>query len=475
MTQISRKYDFVAGTKIKSQEMDDELKSLVSANNSLDVDVQNRYTKAEVDAKINSAAKTATVEAGTVFPAELYVNGQVFYRSDLDTLYVYDSGSAAWFPVISGVFYSDLFNDFAVSGLVPATSTDLTTTIPAQVAYVTGKRVDKTSESHTFTASTDTYIDLGMNGAYTYVEMANGALEPAITTNSIRLFKVVTDAVSITGVTDMRTTKPKLNKYVEATADPTTALGLATKQYVDNDSPTWLVNGYRNLPSPVTTKFTGAQKHGFFSNMAAGNTTIYTVPAGKKAFFWQIPVAHHNPTAGAIVAYAHIVPSGGTAGTGNRIYKYSTPASGNSNMYLEPSVLDTGDFIVINTDVAGLNSWYNVMEFDEADTTGYRLEFLSNVGTTVTTVYTVPAGKKAMILDYPRVFNTTAAAITFTVYFVPSGGTAGSTNQFFTASVGAEAGSSPNPFGAVILNSGDSVQVVGSAAGCNFWLPVLEF
>lgn len=100
MTQISRKYDFVAGTKIKSQEMDDELNSLVSANNSLDVDVQNRYTKAEVDAKINNATKTATIESGTAFPPAPYNDGQLFYRNDLDTLYVYDGGSAAWLPVV---------------------------------------------------------------------------------------------------------------------------------------------------------------------------------------------------------------------------------------------------------------------------------------------------------------------------------------------------------------------------------------
>lgn len=130
---------------------------------------------------------------------------------------------------------ADMINDFAVSGNVPSTSTTLTTTIPEQIAYVLGQRVDKTSEDHTFTASTDTYIDLGTNGAYTYVEVANAAAEPAVTANSMRMFKVVTDASTITTVTDMRTTKPKLNKYTEVTADPTTALGVSSKQYVDTN------------------------------------------------------------------------------------------------------------------------------------------------------------------------------------------------------------------------------------------------
>lgn len=111
--------------------------------------------------------------------------------------------------------YSDLINDYVVSGNVPATSTTLTTTIPAQVAYVIGQRVNKASEDHTFTASTDTYIDLGTNGTYTYVEVANGAAAPAVTANSIRLFKIVTDASSITTVTDLRTLYAPINKEVQ--------------------------------------------------------------------------------------------------------------------------------------------------------------------------------------------------------------------------------------------------------------------
>jgi hypothetical protein len=39
MSQISRKYDFQAGLKAKSQEVDDELNQLVDAHNSLDTSV----------------------------------------------------------------------------------------------------------------------------------------------------------------------------------------------------------------------------------------------------------------------------------------------------------------------------------------------------------------------------------------------------------------------------------------------------
>lgn len=65
-------------------------------------------------------------------------------------------------------------------------------------------RVDKLSETPTFTASTDNYLDLGSNGVYTYIVVANLAVAPAVTTNSMRMFKIVTNATAITTVTDLR-------------------------------------------------------------------------------------------------------------------------------------------------------------------------------------------------------------------------------------------------------------------------------
>ena len=107
----------------------------------------------------------------------------------------------------------DIFDDFVVSGLLPATSSDLTSDISAGVAYVSGVRVVKATTSHTYTASTDTYLDLDSTGTYTFVEVANGAAEPAVTADSIRLAKVVTDATAITSVTDMAN-RPKI--YVDS-------------------------------------------------------------------------------------------------------------------------------------------------------------------------------------------------------------------------------------------------------------------
>ena len=100
---------------------------------------------------------------------------------------------------------ADLLNDWVASGLLPADpGAVLAMTTPAGVATVQGKRVSKIATGHTYTASKDTYVDLSSLGVYTYTEVTNGAAAPAVAANSMRLFKVVTDATEITGVTDLR-------------------------------------------------------------------------------------------------------------------------------------------------------------------------------------------------------------------------------------------------------------------------------
>jgi hypothetical protein len=100
--------------------------------------------------------------------------------------------------------FEDIFSDYVVNGLLPATSTTLSSDVSAGQAYVMGKRIDNAVTSNTYTASVDTYVDVDYNGAYTFSEVVLGAAAPAIAANSIRLAKVVTDATAITAVTDMR-------------------------------------------------------------------------------------------------------------------------------------------------------------------------------------------------------------------------------------------------------------------------------
>ena len=91
------------------------------------------------------------------------------------------------------------------TGLQPATSANLISDISIGNCVVRGKRIRKDrTESHTYTASKDTYVDINSSAAFQYTAVTLGAAEPAVASNSIRLAKVVTSGTAITSVTDLR-------------------------------------------------------------------------------------------------------------------------------------------------------------------------------------------------------------------------------------------------------------------------------
>lgn len=103
-----------------------------------------------------------------------------------------------------------------VSGLVPATSADLTSDISEGVAYISGIRVEVDTTPNTYTLETDTYIDLSSAGAYTFVEVPNGNAAPAVTTGNMRIYKVITDDTAITTVTALK--RPKTSYGIAPSA-----------------------------------------------------------------------------------------------------------------------------------------------------------------------------------------------------------------------------------------------------------------
>lgn len=63
--------------------------------------------------------------------------------------------------------------------------------------------------SNTFTASKDTYVDVNpATGAYTYVPVANGATEPAVTASCVRVARIITGASAITSIYQKRYQSP---------------------------------------------------------------------------------------------------------------------------------------------------------------------------------------------------------------------------------------------------------------------------
>lgn len=100
--------------------------------------------------------------------------------------------------------WDESFNDFTVSGMLPATSASLASDISAGVSYVSGYRVATAATNHTYTASKDTYVYISNGGYFIYQEVTNGAAAPSTPADSLLLAKAVTSGTAITSVSDLR-------------------------------------------------------------------------------------------------------------------------------------------------------------------------------------------------------------------------------------------------------------------------------
>lgn len=215
------------------------------------------------------------------------------------------------------------------------------------------------------------------------------------------------------------------------------------------------------------------------SNMALADTAMYTVPTGKKAILIPSQGTNinksgvYNPTAGAATVKQYVVPAAQAVGLNYQVNQITVAATSNNFLTVAPQiVMNAGDQMVLNPGVAGLNCWFSFVEADTADmpvASGY----VSALGTSATLIYTVPAGKKALITELGYgAFNQSGGSATLTYWVVPSGGTADSTN--LSGSSGAittlTRGTSlpAMPF---VLAAGDAIYASSSVAGAfNAWV-----
>lgn len=82
---------------------------------------------------------------------------------------------------------------------------------------------------------------------------------------------------------------------------------------------------------------------------------------------------------------------------------------------------------------------------------------------TLTTIYTVPASTRAIVKTID-IANTSSSALTITIYFVPSGGSAGASNTIIP-SVTLPPTDIMQWSGAQVLNEGDVIQATASGSG----------
>lgn len=212
-----------------------------------------------------------------------------------------------------------------------------------------------------------------------------------------------------------------------------------------------------------------AYKRVSLDSVPTATTSVYTVPAGKKALVSG--PGGYNGTAAAITITEYLVPSGGAAGAANMIRQQSVATVSSYASYsTAPALLPEGASIQVVAGAAGISAAWSVTEMDASEPlVGVSA---TNLPTGDTTVYTCPAGKTAKLFrdietTPMQLFNPTAAAIDVLFKLLPSGGVAATLHKVSVAAGGA--GSQFWPVMQLTLNAGDAFIVNASAAGINVW------
>jgi hypothetical protein len=203
---------------------------------------------------------------------------------------------------------------------------------------------------------------------------------------------------------------------------------------------------------------------------AAGDTDLYTCPAGKKALV--IDVTFTNPTGNptTVVCDAEVKVSG-------VYHKFDFVANtaaigtyGSSNS-LAPFLLGAGEIFAVNTNNSGLSVWPWILEFDDTAPIFDARLFSLSIGDN--TLFTVPVGKKVAFCSMPGSFGTpsvgkayyynlSGGSRTVKINVVPSGGSPAVANAIQNGSVVNHQMAQPQLYGGIA--PGDFINVNTDAA-----------
>lgn len=172
------------------------------------------------------------------------------------------------------------FSDFVEpDGAVWTQSSGLNGDMTAGYIWFNGSRnAANAIAGQLFTASKDTYVDIDpVTGDPTYVEATNGAVEPAVTTDNVRVAKIVTDASGITDINQVPYVRPiDMNNMGWVSVSDTWA-------YASYDSTN--KTGVITVPTNATFAYSAGMKvrfannaaiqYGFITKVTATTLTIY--------------------------------------------------------------------------------------------------------------------------------------------------------------------------------------------------------
>lgn len=274
---------------------------------------------------------------------------------------------------------TDLTFNGVIKGIEISNGGALSLPISAGIAYLNGKRITVNSTSLTLTASKDTYIDLSNDGVIAKVEVANGAAEPALTANSIRIGIAITNATVIT--TFYRYTR-NVGLGEGAYEDNTTGYDNVAIGFQAMKGNT---TGHRNVAIGVAAMLVNTTGH---HNVALGQNSLLANTVGVYNTALGIDALHDNTIGGynvAIGQYASQMNISGTNNTAIGISALLNSKTGDGNFAIGQYALTTQDGLSSNMAIgfecfrfntAGISLVGLGRSAGRANTTGSRNHFI---------------------------------------------------------------------------------------------------
>jgi hypothetical protein len=139
-------------------------------------------------------------------------------------------------------------------------------------------------------------------------------------------------------------------------------------------------------------------------NMAIGTTDIWTVPSGYRAF----PNLFSNNNTNASITANFFFNTNGTYYRCGPSASIATNATGTWNTDKWPLILEAGEKFSISNSIAGLSLCGEILYYP--NTRGPYSPRVMSVSAGNTTIYTVPTGKNAIILNNNATFVTSGSA-----------------------------------------------------------------
>lgn len=153
--------------------------------------ISSYHTNRMIDGLLNFVDQDATLKAGAVDNAGVVADGILTAAKSTTATNIETRGSETIFDhVTSGLVWSgDAYGSTRVASMTSG------------VVYIAGVRVPVSAVTpRTFTASRDTYIDVGADGVVDYNEVTNNNASPALSASHIRIGIIVTGASNIANV-----------------------------------------------------------------------------------------------------------------------------------------------------------------------------------------------------------------------------------------------------------------------------------